>query len=136
MEGLVVWKHMQAPAAKIWLVCSVSPSSGKPTPIVLPYSQVEQEDYIQSPEQHEALINVFTTPGGADRFAADLAKDSDQKFSVRRMAWDEFLKLMKSVGDAYQLVKHHAIRFDIYDVKPGGETQCREILYSRWIARH
>lgn len=136
MEGLVLWKHLALPNARVWLVCTASPRTGKLTPVVLPCNQVEQEEYVELPEQEEALINVFTTPGGADRYKASLAEDSSQNFVVKRISFEEFLKLMKGVSEAYQTVRNHAVRFDLYDVKPDGHPLCREILFSRWIPKH
>lgn len=130
----VIWEYLQTPNAKLWLVC-IKTADGKFKPVVIPWTQAYQEYYIESEEQNEGVLNAFTTPGGADRYAARLLADGEgQGFEVKRIGIDEFMKLIKGMDQAYQIVKQHSLRVDIYDVRT--LTPARELLYSRWVPKH
>lgn len=124
------------PNPKVWLVCTTSPKTGKLAPLVLAPVEVEQEDYVETEDQEEALVNVFTSPGAADRYRDELAADGELEYIVKRIGWDDFIRLMKGVLDAYQIVRKRSVRFDIYGMHVTGLTTRREILYSRWVTKH
>lgn len=130
----VIWEHIGTPVAKLWLVCTRQ-ANGKLKPVLIPFGQAYQEDYAETEDQHEGVLNAFTTPGGADRYMQHLVADGEQAaFEVKRIGVDEFLKLIKGIDEAYRIVKHHSIRVDIYDVR--SLTPTRELLYSRWVPKH
>ncbi len=130
----MIWSHISSPVAKLWLVCTLQPN-GKLKPVVIPFGQAFQEDYAETEDQHEAVLNAFTTPGGADRYMQHLIADGEQaKFKVKRIGIDEFMKLVKGIDEAYRIVRQHSIRVDVYDVR--GLTPTRELLYSRWVPKH
>ena len=128
-----IWKHLQFPDCKFWLVC-VKRLNGNPRPVVIPYHQAIQEDYVQDEEHSEGVLNVFTTPGAADRYRDRLMSDGTGDFVVKRIGLDGLLKLIKSIDDSYRIVKHHGIRVDVYDTT--GLTLVRELLYSKNVIKH
>lgn len=130
----VIWEHIRMPSAKLWLVCARQ-ANGKLKPVVIPFGQAYQEFYAENDEQHEGVLNAFTTPGGADRYMQHLISDGEQAgFEVKRIGLEEFMNLVKGIDDAYRIVKQHSIRVDIYDVR--GLTPVRELMYSRWVPKH
>lgn len=131
----VIWEHIRSPNAKLWLVCARDTEMGRVKPILIPYSQAFQEPYVEAEEQHEGVLNLFTTPGGADRYKERLAATGEnQSLVVKRIGVDDLMKLIKNTDEAYQAVKRHSIRVDVYDIR--GLTPRREVLYTRWAPKH
>lgn len=129
-----IWEHLRSPNAKLWLVCVKVDDSGRVRPILIPHSQAQQEPYVETEDQQEGIMNLFTTPGGADRHKEYIeAAGTNKGLVVKRIGIDDLMTLIKKTDEAYRIIRQHSLRVDVYDIR--SLTPTREVLYSRWVPK-
>lgn len=137
MSSAVFWPYLAGTAkARFWVVCKTT--GDKTAAVVDPYDSVIQESYVQSAEQHEGRLCLFTTSAGARRHLKHLltvGQYADGELKVCRIPIENLADIVRQIDKAYAIVRQRNLRVDVYDLQKDG-TYTRELLYSRWVPRH